>query len=252
MRERWMTATGDYADAAGRAFVLVASVAVVLFGAHCGGASLSKDVDAAADGAPAILGSAGTPDGDAPGGLINPALDAEGTTAVGPIGTGDVSKCPANPPTELVSCGTEALTCTYGTSIVPACRDVWYCSVSGWRKLPACAHPPAGYCPPAPPSGTCMNPSPVQGPGARVCGYDDGTICDCRVCQGTSASTSWCWMCIPPPSAPGCPAVAPNPGVPCSSQGLSCTFGDPCYSGAGSICRLGVWYPLAGPTGCGE
>jgi hypothetical protein len=76
--------------------------------------------------------------------------------------------------------------------------------------------------------------------GSDVCTYLN-TICICAECAGLCQVPPLHWQCNPPPVMP-CPAAVPNEGSPCTMNGLSCTYGNPCStSGAQAQCMNGVW-----------
>jgi hypothetical protein len=162
-------------------------------------------------------------------------------------GTGTPGGCPAAEPTGGSCVGLPSgLACTYGSSVRPECRDQWSCASGNWEAPGnVCAMSP--ICPAAQPSAsTVCQPS---NPSGDVCTYGD-TICLCAQCVGLCTTPPIKWQCSPPPTTPGCPSIAPNEGTPCTSNGLACTYGNPCsQSGAATQCMNDVWawVPVACP-----
>jgi hypothetical protein len=169
--------------------------------------------------------------------------DGTGGNGTGANGTGgsttsSVMSCPSVEPSAGGSCAAEAagFACTYGDSVRPECRNLYVCNEGMWEATgSACVSPPAGDCPASQPSAqtTCANMG-------DVCTYGD-TICACS-CGGGACIPPIAWLCTPPPTTSGCPAVVPNDGTPCSVPGVQCTYGNVCsISGAQVTCTSGLW-----------
>ena len=158
--------------------------------------------------------------------------------------------CPATAPEAGAPCAGQ-IGCSYGDSARPDCRDVFVCSTEGspsgafaWRRTRgACPAAPVGFCPAGLPAegSEC---SPIDDPNKRVpCAYAGDILCSCP-CRslGNRCARPERWVCVKPPTTPGCPAVAPNWGASCPVQGVQCRYGDPCGGGgAVAFCRAGVW-----------
>jgi hypothetical protein len=72
------------------------------------------------------------------------------------------------------------------------------------------------------------------------CTYGN-SFCYCG-CGGGPCGLPFQWQCADPPTTPGCPAIVPNDGTPCSSQGLQCTYGNVCTSAGALVnCINGLW-----------
>jgi hypothetical protein len=165
----------------------------------------------------------------------------------------DLSQCPGTEPVIGASCAAEGVVCTYGDSVRVDCRRARGCVMGTWIMDPSedCRQPPANYCPAQVPADSCSAVTwtgmTIPTNGQAVCAYPDGTSCVCNICQGLGCSGQ-AWLCVSPPTNPACPAIAPNLGAKCPSQGLECDYGI-CGQGGGQfICRKTVWYPLR--TGC--
>lgn len=215
------------------------------------GASNQSKGGASSDGSPA--GNADGVDGPIPDAAMGDPDPVEGNEpsigqdALGPEDDADFSKCPVDEPDVDAECGGSVLWCTYGDSVRVDCRATYYCATSGWKKMRDCVTASAGLCPAAPTSGDCsaLASEPAD---KRICDYVDGTLC---ACKEPCSDLAWCWECIKPPTNGECPAIAPNYGDPCVSQGETCEYGNPCHGGARRICREGIWVPLD-VKGCGE
>lgn len=178
------------------------------------------------------------------------ALSACGGSARAP----GASKCLVDEPEPNTACSAETSECSYGTSVRVDCRAAYSCSAGRWQKHPGCVLGPVEMCPATPPSGNCPEFASDE-PSKRICAYSNGTLCTCNSCS----ATGWCWECLPPPTQPGCPAIAPNLGRSCTNAGasgandvdLTCTYGNPCQGGGSFTCKEGAWHPLE-HSGCGE
>jgi hypothetical protein len=206
-------------------------VCALLLGGACGPASGSGD---------------GGKGGGATGGT-----DGEGTG-----GTGPSASCPATLPTFNTSCPALGLTCTYGESPRPSCRSIMSCGGAEECNCGSDLCPPADCTTPqtwaggGPGSGvgytdrcawTCPATAPSVGEPCTPPGYcaeSDGSQCGCIAfdVQGTSV-----WACLPPPSDPRCPGVAPLIGSACSNDGLACGNYDICVTGSRVLCKSGTW-----------
>jgi hypothetical protein len=155
-------------------------------------------------------------------------------------GTGGTSPsgCPAAA-TPGAACTTPNLRCTYGDEVRPECRQDWLCLNGTWTTTKSiCLEPPAGTCSSTPPTVGA-----VCDTEAAVCDFPDGTLCLCSSCSaGPCAAPPPKWQCAPPPSTAGCPALVPNDGSACSTEGTECQYGNPCGpSGAVVHCTNGAW-----------
>lgn len=169
----------------------------------------------------------------------------QGTTAsnaVAPL------ECPTSVPLERDTCEIERISCTYGDSTLPECRTRATCRSGQWVLAfdGECEALPDDYCPAEAPEGPCNPVLPdVLGEGVvefSACGYGESTICLCKCFGASCLELTPNWECIGPPDDERCPGAIPNVGERCDEDGLACDYGDPCTSGAGRICRYGVWF----------
>lgn len=145
--------------------------------------------------------------------------------------------CPSVAPKDGASCTTPGFpyfpTCTYGDSVVPTCRVSAWCAsglsptTSAWTTTSACyADPRCGVTPPKSGDGCTAS---------GVCGYVDGSMCECLP---SPAGTRW--QCYQP--EPGCPTFIPNAGTVCKTEGLACNYGPVvCGWGSRATCASGRW-----------
>ncbi|MEO5726175.1 MAG: hypothetical protein ABI134_15240 [Byssovorax sp.] len=160
-------------------------------------------------------------------------------TSGGTGGSAGTSFCPAAEPAPGSSCAApEGQRCTYGEQVRPECRKDFICSNGGWFTTKSvCLSPPADHCAfTEPPTGVC-------GQEGDVCVVGAATICQCSSCLGGPCMPPPPqWQCSGPPTTPGCPAIVPNDGSACASEGLECTYGNVCSaSGALARCKAGMW-----------
>lgn len=151
----------------------------------------------------------------------------------------ETSLCPVKQPEGGNCDAPDGLRCTYGAQVRPECRREWTCSDGQWATpLSVCLSPPADHCAfTEPPSGECMQ----EG---DVCVVEAATICQCSACfgDGPCMVPPPVWQCSGPPMTSGCPAIVPNDGSACTSEGLECTYGNVCSaSGALARCKAGKW-----------
>jgi hypothetical protein len=196
----------------------------------CGG---STDTNSSTGGSGGATGGSGGATGGSGGATGGSGGATGGTGGTSPSG------CPASAPAGQ-PCTTPDLRCTYGDSVRPECRNEWICNGGTWVTTKA-------LCLAAPP-GECTTTVPTDGTvcttDGTVCDYPDGTLCLCNACStGPCAAPPPKWECTPPPTGPGCPAIVPNDGSPCSApEGTQCTYGIPCGpSGAIATCTNGAW-----------
>jgi hypothetical protein len=158
-------------------------------------------------------------------------------TGAGTSGTGagtSSGPCPPSAPTTNSCAGVpNGFRCTYGDSVRPDCRVEWSCLGGQWlTQNGSCGQGPCAGSEPA--TGTvCTNMG-------DVCVYGD-SICECG-CGGGFCGMPVDWQCSGPPTTPGCPAVVPNDGTPCSANGLQCTYGNVCMQSSAMVsCKNGLW-----------
>lgn len=144
--------------------------------------------------------------------------------------------CPSALPMDGAPCSLPAMSyythCTYGDYVVPACRMSASCSLATtgftvWTVGGGCyADPRCGVT--APKSGErCAV--------AGLCGYVDGSLCEC-----STGPEGGRWSCFR--LEPGCPTFIPNAGAACATEGLSCTYGPTlCGWGTRATCASGRW-----------
>lgn len=155
--------------------------------------------------------------------------------------------CPSTPP-QGGPCPMVGLECEYGESVAIGCRTRTTCTDGGWStgvaSCPAPVKPGTDGCPSSPTAGggACTS----EG---TVCALSGGASCICTGCAGGPCSSQPKWACAKAATAP-CPAIAPNFGQPCSTEGQACTYGTSCTSTfAKRVCTGGVWrdQPVACP-----
>jgi len=151
---------------------------------------------------------------------------------------GPVTTCPAAAPAVGDSCDNEEMTCSYGDSYDPSCRDIFGCSGGEFKstKWSGECVPEVG-CPAEPPSGGC---DPSQ---ASSCHYAGATRCICSECEPYTGGPcvplpSPEWQCSSSPGSGACPDEVPNWGAPCATEGAVCVYVS-CYFDA--KCEGGVW-----------
>jgi hypothetical protein len=162
-----------------------------------------------------------------------------GGTGTGTGGGTSMSLCPETEPSGGQCNAPTGFRCTYGEQVRPECRHEWICGDGGsWLMTKGvCLSPPADHCAfTEPPSGQC-------GQEGDVCVVGAATICQCSSCFGGPCSPPPpMWQCSGPPANPGCPAIVPNDGSACTSEGAECTYGNVCSaSGALARCKGGLW-----------
>jgi hypothetical protein len=197
-------------------------------------------------GSSVVTGTGGTGTGTQSTSTTGTQSTSTGTTSTG---TGTPGGCPAAEPTGGSCAGLQdGLECTYGSSVRPECRDQWTCASGQWEEAGTACAMTTTCGTTEPTAGSVCQPS---GAGGDVCTYGN-TICICDACTGgLCTSGPIMWLCVLPPATPGCPAVAPNEGAPCTSNGLECTYGKLCsISGVETQCTNGVWTwpPVACPA----
>jgi hypothetical protein len=145
--------------------------------------------------------------------------------------------CPLSPPTVGSDCNSEGLDCTWGDSVLAACRTARHCAAGKWAPVNWGTCPgPASSCPAAPPAGyTTVCSSDGGGPNLnKGCAFPTGHECVCSSMMCSGACQFFdppIWICSQPPAAP-CPAVIPNAGTRCEATGAqSCGY-------AGGACGL--------------
>jgi hypothetical protein len=176
---------------------------------------------------------------DGTGGSTTTGTPTTGTTPSGTTTVTGTGPCPASEPAGGESCAgvPDPFNCSYGSSVRPECRDLWTCSGGTWTTAKtACVDPPPGACPASEP-GTGVTCGTGTG---DVCVYGE-TLCYCGCYGGDFCGAPYQWVCAPPPTTTGCPAVAPNAGTPCSGL-LQCVYGAVCSPDeAVATCTLGFW-----------
>jgi hypothetical protein len=132
-----------------------------------------------------------------------------------------------------MGCG-GAQQCECGSDICPPsdCHtpEVWTGGQPG--SIASITEPCAWTCPATPPSPG----QPCTPPG--YCAQPDGTQCGCIAFDADARPV---WACLPPPSDPRCPPVAPLLGTACADEGLACGNYDICVAGSRVLCRDGLW-----------
>ena len=180
---------------------------------------------------------------------ICPTCGGEGDAAANASEGGEGSMpCPANEPNESDVCATADLVCWYGDSGRPGCRDIWSCVSGQWSAARSgCVQLPQGFCPISEPDGDVVCDANTDPNLRGDCVYTGGVLCGCPCpTTVTDGGTFTCspseFVCYGPPTTPGCPALTPNIGTPCSVQGVQCVYGNPCdVDGLSVLCRAGFW-----------
>jgi hypothetical protein len=213
-------------------------------------------------GSGSTTGASGTNGVSGSNGSTGTNATSSGPDAGGEAGAGAPASCPSMPPTLDAPCLAEGTQCTYGSSPRPACRDlrgcggIMYCNCgsdncppSACTILKSWGGGGAGNLPALSPGGnpdrcswTCPASPPKVGEACTAPGYcamPDGTQCGCI--RPDSTGNGYLWACLPPPSDPRCPRVAPLLGTACSNEGLACGNYDICVDGARVLCRGGIW-----------
>jgi hypothetical protein len=158
--------------------------------------------------------------------------------------------CPQAEPADGAACDTPLLTCAYGDSASAACRRSYDCQESAasakWvlntalQESYPCSTLPADYCPATP---------PVELTPCTVAAYNMPCVYGSLVCYcgGFSvpmdAGSSGKWGCVGPPADLACPALLPNVGEGCASEGTECDYADGCLDPASAnvFCHGGAW-----------
>jgi hypothetical protein len=161
--------------------------------------------------------------------------------------------CPESEPQVGDSCTEAGLLCSYGEAATSSCRAYYQCSEGSWtldtrldpERYPC--EPPAGHCPPEPPT---LGDGCTPPPGYTPCVYED-VMCSC-VAGNHWATSAEQWLCYGPPDDPSCPALLPNIGEGCSTQGVQCSYVEDCefppYSTV--FCYDGAWEEGTRGTPC--
>ena len=151
--------------------------------------------------------------------------------------------CPATVPASGAACPAKGLDCEYGESLIPSCRTHAICEGNGKWSVAAVK------CQSTSPAGQNGCPSDVSASGSmcdpklegKVCDMGGSATCLCSSCLGGPCMQLPRWGCASAPALP-CPALAPNQGQPCPSEGAICNYGVICSStGARKLCKGGVW-----------
>jgi len=204
---------------------------MLAFGTSCGG-----DVVGAAAPDSGTLADSGAP------------IRTSGSRAV----AGPRTRCPTVAPATGSVCDREDLSCSYGSSPRWDCRRQLLCQRGLWQESrPPCAA--YAECLPQPTPEAACEPS-----FGRALACERGaSLCACFNCDrfspqsDTCATTGPIWQCYAAPLDLDCPAPAPNIGEGCSTQGKTCTYGEPCDpSGVTLLCRRGEWE--RGGAACGQ
>jgi len=158
--------------------------------------------------------------------------------------------CPQTEPADGAACDTPALTCSYGDSASAACRRSYDCRGSAgnstWLLNTAlqasfpCTALPDGYCPATPPAEltectvAAYNMPCVYGSLVCYCGGFSGPM---------DPGSPGKWGCAGPPADLACPALLPNLGEGCASEGTECDYADGCLDpdSANVFCHGGAW-----------
>ncbi|MEZ4222226.1 MAG: hypothetical protein R3B13_14920 [Polyangiaceae bacterium] len=133
--------------------------------------------------------------------------------------------CPAAPAAGL-GCTVAGLICTYGTEPRPCQRTVWKCGGTTFAQVNQPCKADFGCTGPINTGDSCSV--------AKVCVVQDA-LCGCVV--GATSK----WTCLSPPAS--CPAIIPNAGSQCSSEGADCTYGNCTVVGeeVRARCSKGTW-----------
>ena len=220
-----------------------------------GGSSGGALGSAGSGGSGASAGSAGSVSSGGASGSSGSG-GSGGSLGLGGTGGIDANNCPTSAPTPGRDCPIAVSTsgCSYGTSVLPECREQWQCQcvsahpgvqcswVSG--NLPMTCAMDAAACPATAPVQASDGglPSCTAAVGTR-CGYQDGTICRCSSCLEVGGPCQPVnpprWSCSSPPSDSNCPRTIPNAGSSCTRGGLECNYDAAC--GVRARCENARW-----------
>jgi len=199
--------------------------------AACGGSVVEEGSGGAGGTATSSTGAGATTTG-----TVGTGTTGTGAATTGSGGGTSTGPCPASPPTGTSCAGVpDQFQCTYGESVRPDCRTSSICDNGTWETA----------------GGECIGPADCGSvePGSQtvctnmgdVCTYSE-SICYCGCGGGPACVSPIDWKCAAPPTTPGCPAIAPNDGTPCTAAGVECTYGTPCTpSNAVVSCTNGLW-----------
>ncbi len=153
--------------------------------------------------------------------------------------TKKAAPCPSTPP-QGGPCPELDQLCEYGQQLAPGCRTRVACTQAGWSTAPAACPAPVvpgvDGCPKAvaDAGGSCTQ-------NEAVCDLGGGASCVCTACAGGPCMGTPRWTCAGAATQP-CPAIAPNLGQACKTDGLTCTYGASCTSTfMKRRCAAGVW-----------
>jgi hypothetical protein len=166
--------------------------------------------------------------------------------------------CPASPVAPAGAC-TPSQVCEYRTSDAdPTCVARLDCYVSGADAQPSWhVTQPDPTCGTRPASCPSTYAAVIEGTTCSVqnsatCDYVEGR-CSCLPCSSTTGTaTQGVWSCRAWDSGgPGCPAISPLAGTPCSAPNLFCTYGGLCSISVGENleCEDGFWQQMTSPQG---
>lgn len=205
--------------------VLAIAIAIVAVG--CGGRVDASPTSARLDATPASE-AADDDDDVEPSGL---AMDAAASDT--PYGD---DLCPPSVPAHGTPCKDDGEAwsvagCSFGDDVLPRCRTFAGCTAGAWSVHRGCGER-------ACPTGVPAEGSACDLDDTSSCGWDDGTICECRAWLSPKT-----WTCAPPPADPRCPRRIPNAGTACDAPDLECTYGvlRRCGDGQIAACREGTW-----------
>lgn len=157
------------------------------------------------------------------------------TSGAGGAGGGAESGCPVGEPVAAGACSTEGLRCSYGDSVVPACRRGYRCQEGAWQA-------DGGGCGDGPPDCGITDPQGATCDVQSALCVSGTSFCVCGPCGGAGCpDPPWGWSCAGVSGDPSCPAVIPNDGTACSVEGADCFYGVMCASDRSITCVGGTW-----------
>lgn len=139
-----------------------------------------------------------------------------------------LTACPDGDPQEGSACATSGLVCERGEELDARCSPTVECDGRRWwHRAASCED----ACPAARadvvPGALCVPRDDGGSPVESLCSYAR-EICGCTRAEGDA----WRWRCVP--ADPGCPAVRPRFGSPCTTAQI-CDYGACVFSSGVSL-----------------
>jgi hypothetical protein len=155
--------------------------------------------------------------------------------------------CPESLPPERSACHSEGIACSYGASVTAYCRTYVSCVSDVWttpdNRKDVCLTQPTGFCPTEPAQGASCTVGDVDV--FVPCEYPGGIACYCLGNPVGITGAHGAWECYAPPTSSACPALLPNIGDGCDTNGQSCHYGivqQGCFAPYADVfCYQGAW-----------